>query len=150
PTWDGRHADADAFADIHPTKSFVEVYHDPQHPERAVLVPGADEDTNRISIWCGSIIFALTLYLVIRSWPIFARAIAKTKAAEARHQHTHEHRIPGLPNAFVSYEPGDRRKLNCFPDEGCLHEVLGQIGKKIQDWKPDDRVIDSMGQEYRL
>jgi hypothetical protein len=55
------------------------------------------------------------------------------------------------PDGYASYEPGSKRKLNVFPDKECLQEVLGQDdGKPLQEWQPDDRVIDAAGREYRL
>ena len=40
--------------------------------------------------------------------------------------------------------------LSVFPDRRCLDEVLGHRGKPLQEWKPDDRIIDAAGTEYRL
>lgn len=60
-------------------------------------------------------------------------------------------RIGSLPHGFVSWEPGCTRKLNCFESRNELDGFLGHDdGKPLQDWKPDDRIIDAMGQEYRL
>jgi hypothetical protein len=51
---------------------------------------------------------------------------------------------------FITFEPASKRKLNCFPDEDCLLQVLGHHSKKLQDWLPDDRAIDSIGKVFRL
>jgi hypothetical protein len=56
----------------------------------------------------------------------------------------------GLPHGFLSYEPAGKWKLNCFPDEDCLMDVLGHNGKKLLEWKSDDRIIDSAGRVHRL
>ncbi len=139
------------FVAAHPVGSTVDVYYDPQQPERAVLIPGADETGYRFYLWDGSLLTVFTIAAVFQSRKFFPRAIARAKAKEAaRAAHPPAERIPGLPHAFVSYEPGSPRKLNCFPDKQCLHEVLGQKGKKLQDWQPEDRVIDTSGHEYRL
>jgi hypothetical protein len=136
------------FAADHPVRSAVDIYYDPARPESAVLVPGANEDANRTAIWCGSLIFVLIVWSLFRTRKFFPERIAAARAEESRlSQHS---RAAGLPHAFVSYEPGSGRKLNCFPDQDCLDQVLGHDDKKIQDWKPDDRIIDSDRKEYRL
>ena len=142
---------AKSFVIAHPLHSAVDVYYEPAHPGNAVLIPGADEFGNRLFIWGGGILCVLVPWSVFRSRSFFAQRIAAAKAAEAaRAARPASERIASLPHAYASYEPGDRRKLNCFPDKDCLLEVLGQKGKKLQDWKPEDRVIDTAGREYRL
>jgi hypothetical protein len=55
------------------------------------------------------------------------------------------------PHGYASYAPGSKRKLNVFEDKECLLEVLGSNdGEPIQEWRPEDRVIDVTGREYRL
>ena len=142
---------AESFVTAHPVHSAVDVYYDPAHPEDAVLVPGADEFGNRLFIWGGGILCVLVPWSVFRSRSFFAQRIAAAKAAAAaRAARPGSERIASLPHAYASYEPGDERKLNCFPDQDCLNEVLGHRGKKLQDWQPDDRMIDTAGREYRL
>jgi hypothetical protein len=59
--------------------------------------------------------------------------------------------IKGLPEAFASYEPGCPRKLNVFPDKDAVLQVLGHDdGKPLQEWQPEDRMIDTAGREFRL
>ena len=140
---------AKSFVAAHAVHSFVDVYYDPQHPEHAVIILGADESGNRFYMWDGSICFVVGLYAWIRSRKMLAKIAGDKRVAKTGDHHSKEN-IRGLPQAFVSYEPEDKRKLNCFPNERCLLEVLGQKGKKLQDWKPADRVIDSVGREYRL
>ena len=139
---------AQDFVAAHPARSAVDVYYDPEHPENSALIPGANETGNRSAIWNGSIIFVLIVGLLFRTRKFFPERIAAARAEESRLSHVS--RTAGLLHAFVSYEPGSRRKLNCFPDQDCLDQVLGHGDKKIQDWKPDDRIIDSDGKEYRL
>jgi Protein of unknown function (DUF3592) len=148
PDFNGDESTVKDFVAAHPVRSTVDVYYDPAHPENSVLIPGANEDANRIGIWCGSIIFVLIVWSVFRTRKYFAEHIAATRAKEAKLSHVP--RIIGLPHAFISYEPGSGRKLNCFPDQDCLDQVLGHDDKKIQDWKPDDRIIGPDGKEYRL
>jgi hypothetical protein len=136
------------FAADHPVRSAVDVYYDPEHPESAVLVPGANEDGNRSAIQSGAVIFVLIVFSLFRTRKFFPERIAAARAEESRSSHVSK--TTGLPHGFVSYEPGSGRKLNCFPDQDCLDQVLGHDDKKIQDWKPDDRIIGPDGKEYRL
>ncbi len=148
PNFHGRESTVKDFVAAHPIRSAVDVYYDPEHPENCALIPGADESGNRIAIWGGSVIFVLIAWSVFRTRKYFAEHIAAARKREATPVPVS--RTIDAPHAFVSYEPGFKRKLNCFPDQECLDEVLGHDGKKIQDWKPEDRIIDSDGKEYRL
>jgi len=150
PHLHGSHDMVKAFVVTHPVHSSVDVHYDPQDPENSVLIPGADEVGNRASTWAGGLILGAITLGVILSWRFFARTIAEKKAAEAGRPRHEQPAFVGLPHAYASYEPASKRKLNCFPDRSCLLQVLGHDGKKIQEWKPEDRVIDASGQEYRL
>jgi hypothetical protein len=138
-----------AFATAYPVGSPVTVYYDPQHPDNAVLLPGPDEAGNQKFMRCGYIALVGGILLVVinlKKLPAMKTAI---QSGETRR--TAERRKPGsLPHGFASYEPGCKRKLNVFPDQECLDEVLGHRGKPLQDWKPEDRMIDATGKEYRL
>jgi hypothetical protein len=144
-----------------PVKAFVRDYHrgaavdvhyDPQQPGNAVLFPGADEDRNKIGIWCGSIIFILSVFVLFKVQPKLVKLTAQKKAEEAKAASTPKpEKVSGLPHAFVTYEPGCKRKLNCFSDKEELEEVIGNDDDEgLQEWTSDDRVIDSAGKEYRL
>ncbi|HVM62762.1 MAG TPA: DUF3592 domain-containing protein [Verrucomicrobiae bacterium] len=134
-----------AFLAAHPVHSTVDVFYDPRDPQNAVLVPGADEPRNRLFIWCGTLMAALSVYLFVR-----ARQDAPRHGAAIRVSPVAPEKPAELPHGFVTYEPGNKRKLNCFPDRDCLLEALGHNGPKVQDWTPADRVIDTAGCEYRL
>lgn len=54
------------FVAMHPINSPVDVYYDPQNPENAVLIPGADEWNNRVFIDGGSVLFVLGIIMVFR------------------------------------------------------------------------------------
>jgi hypothetical protein len=135
-----------AFVTAHPVRSSSDVYCDPQHPENAVLIPGSDEEGNRTSIWCGSISFVAAVLLAFQ----MRKHLASMKATLQSPRTHRSAKADGLPQGFVSYEPDRKRKLNAFPDKECLLEVLGHHGKPLQEWKPEDRVIDVTGREYRL
>ena len=136
----------------YPARSTVAVYYDPQHPENAVLKPGADERTNRLGIWCGSIIFACLVYITWRINRFLNKLVAWRKANPPKiRQSHHEEKPQALPHAFASYEPACKRKLNCLPDKDALDQFLGDDDDKaLQAWTPDDRIIDAKGPEYRL
>jgi hypothetical protein len=87
----------------------VDVYYDPQAPENSALIPGADEFGNLFAIWGGSVVSVLIAWLVFRTRRFFPQAIANARAAEARSR-LRPRRSAGLPHAFVSYEPGLKRK----------------------------------------
>jgi hypothetical protein len=139
---------AQDFVAEHPVHSAVDVYYDPARPEMAVLIPGANEYGNRMAIQAGAVIFVLVVLSLFLTRKFFPERIATARAEESVLSHLS--RAAGLRHAYVSYEPGSGRKLNCFPDQDCLDQVLGHDDKKIQEWKPDDRIIDSDGKEYRL
>lgn len=146
---DLRHGNATAFAAAHPVPSAVDVYYDPQNPADAVLIPGADEAGNRFFIIDGSVLVALGIIVAL----MLPRKFASYQA-EKQPEKTTPHKTPkpaSLPHGFASYEPGSKRKLNVFPDKDALTQVLGQDdGKPLQQWQPEDRVIDATGREYRL
>jgi hypothetical protein len=151
PKFSGDGATVKAFVSDYHVHSQVDIHYDPEHPGNAVLFPGADESRNQMGILCGSIIFALSVYLQFRIQPTLRRRIAEKKAGEAKAASIPKpEKVNGLPHAFVTYEPGFKRKLNCFTDKEELNEVLGHDEDGIQEWKPEDRVIDSAGREYRL
>jgi len=151
PRFSGDHDSVKAFVAGYHVRAEVDVHYDPQHPDNAVLFPGPDKSGNRLSLWCGSIIFVLSAWLVFKSQPVLAKLIAQKKAGQAQTVAMPEpQKVTGLAHAFVTYEPGCKRKLNCFSDKEELFDVLGHDGEGIQEWKPEDRVIDSAGTLYRL
>jgi len=83
--------ESNTFVANNPARSTVTVCYDPQHPENAVLEPGADEETNRIGIWCGSIIFACGVYLTWRINRFFNKLVAWRKANPPRLFPSHRH-----------------------------------------------------------
>jgi hypothetical protein len=144
------------FAETHPANSTVGVYYDPRNPENAVLIPGADEYGCKILIRAGGICGFLVILLLIWRRKDYLRLFARRRddAAKMREPAPAKEIKPLNSDissqSFISYEPACKRKLNCFPDKECLLEVLGHDGKKLQDWEPDDRVVDSSGHVYRL
>jgi hypothetical protein len=103
-------------------------------------------DNSRGLIWAGPIIFALSGWLIFRARPFFAYIIPAKKAEEAKRKV-----LSGYPHGFLSCEPACKQKLTCYRSKQDLFDFLGtKDGEKVQDWKPDDRVIDSTGREYRL
>jgi hypothetical protein len=144
----GNTGNAAAFARAHPVRSTVEVYYDPQNPANAMLIPGANEFADQQFIWAGPVVILLSAYQLLRIRRQYARLIAaspKTGSAAAKPAKSELSSEP-----FMSYEPGAKRKLNCFPDKECLLDVLGHEGKKLQDWTPEDRVVDWCGRVFRL
>ncbi len=140
---------ARAFAQAHPVHSAVEVYYDPGNPANAVLVPGADELTGRIQMGAGIFVMPLAVFLFFRSRKEYARlAVQRPKDQTRPRPAAAKSDLSATP--FLSYEPGSKRKLNCFPDKECLLDFLGHGGEKLRDWKSDDRVIDVSGRPYRL
>jgi hypothetical protein len=136
---------------LHPVSSPVDVYYDPQNPANAVLIPGADEAGNRFTIICGCILFACGMVSATMLRPAYAKyKVQRQQEKTARHMHKPP-KPASLPHGFASYEPGNKRKLNVFPDKDALMQVLGHDdGKPLQEWQPEDRVIDTAGREYRL
>ncbi len=143
--------DATAFVAAHPAPSAVDVYYDPQNPANAVLIPGADEAGNRFLIIDGSVLFALGIFLAFMLPGKFASYQAQKQQEKTAPR---KHKAPkpaSLPHGFASYEPGSKRKLNVFPDKDAVLQVLGHDdGKPLQEWQPEDRIIDTAGREYRL
>ncbi len=151
PGWHASGGSIHEFVRAHPAQSETDVYYDPQHPESAVLIPGPDEVRNRTFIWSGTGLFLLGLWLSFRMRSQLDRMKAALQSADARRHAQGPPKPAALPHGYVSYEPGFKRKLNAFPDKECLLEFLGHDdGKPLQEWKPDDRVIDAAGREYRL
>ena len=150
PGWYASGGSIREFVMAHPVKSTTDVFYDPQHPETAVLIPGPDEAFNRTLIWCGTGFFLLGLWLSFTMRSQLASMKAALQSTDARRRAQGPAKASGLPHGFVSYEPGFKRKLNAYPDKECLLEVLGHDGKPLQEWKPDDRVIDAAGREFRL
>ncbi|HWW00822.1 MAG TPA: hypothetical protein VNZ64_14085 [Candidatus Acidoferrum sp.] len=103
-------------------------------------------DNSRGLIWAGAIIFPLSGWLIFRARPFFAYIIPAKKAQEAKRKV-----LSAYPHGFLSCEPACGPKLKCYRSKQDLFDILGtKDGEKLQDWKPDDRVIDSIGREYRL
>lgn len=151
----GNTGNAASFARAHPARSTVAVYYDPQNPANAVLIPGANEFADQQFIWLGPVIIILAAFELLRTRKQYARMIAQSrgtdsKAGQSRPAGAKPAKSELSAEPFMSYEPGAKRKLNCFPDNECLLEVLGHQGKKIQDWTPEDRVIDWTGRLFRL
>jgi len=71
------------FAARHRVPSPVDVYYDPQNPANAVLIPGADEWGNRVSIIYGGVLFAFGLLAAL----LLPSKFAKYKAL--RHSGKH-------------------------------------------------------------
>jgi len=139
------------FVATHPVHSTAEVYYDPEHPENAVLIPGPDEAGNRTSLWGGGGISVATLLLLVLTRKPLANLKATLQSVEAESRTRGPRGSAGLPHGFASYEPACKRKLGVFPDRESLNEVLGQDdGKPLQEWNPEDRVIDAAGHEFRL
>ena len=143
---EGRH-----WVEFHPIHSTVDIYYDPQHPENSVLEPGADERRNGVLLWAGGILFVCTLPLVIRANSFLNKLVAWRKANPPKMPKVRKREKSGAHlHGFVSYEPGFKRKLNCLPDKAALNQFIGHDDKALQQWKPDDRIIDASGREYRL
>jgi hypothetical protein len=147
--------DAASFARAHPVRSTVAVYYDPQDPANAVLIPGANECLDNQIIWFGPVVILLAAFELARTRKQYARMAAESRGTDSK---AGQDRVAGAKppkselsaEPFMSYEPGAKRKLNCFPDIECLLDVLGHQGKKLQDWTPEDRVIDRSGRLFRL
>ncbi len=147
---------AKPFAEAHPANSSVDVHYDPKNPDNAVLIPGADEFTDKLFIRGGCFVVILITCQIIWYRKDYIRLFAQRRddAAEMRGS-ARAKEIKPLESemssqSFLSYKPACKRKLNCFPDKECLLQVLGHDSKKLQDWEPDDRVVDSSGHVYRL
>jgi hypothetical protein len=139
-----------AFATAYPLGSTVDVYYEPQQPDQAVLLPGPDVQANRNFIYAGCGFLLCGLFLVTMNFNRLGATKSAIQAGEARHRAAGPHKHAALRHGFASYEPACKLKLNIFPDQHCLDEVLGHRGKPLQDWKPEDRIIDVAGGEYRL
>ncbi|GEM_PF-6839219 len=158
---------ATAFARMHPARSSVDVFYDPQDPADAALATGANEQGSKWIIYSGCVALPVIVFALFYTQRAYFKArklprYAKTKTARRTDGKISEP-VPAenAPSgqgsgestarlSFLSYEPAEKRKLNAFPDEDCLKQVLGQDGEKVQDWKPNDRIIDSSGRVYRL
>ncbi len=149
--WDAYEDDRSmAFANAHPVGSVVAVYYDPEQPDNAALLPGPDVAGNRFFMIGGCAILVCGLFLVTMNFNKLAAMKSAIQAREARHRTVGPHKHGALRHGFASYEPACKRKLNIFPDQQCLDEVLGHRGKPLQDWKAEDRMIDVAGCEYRI
>lgn len=143
--WHGQ--DTGDFVAAHPVNKAVDVYYDPQKPGNAVLVPGPDVAGNRNSIRYGGIATAGGVLMAL----LMTRKLGQVKAEIKSTRSQAAARPASLPHGFASYEPGFKRKLNVFPDREALDEFLGRDdGKPVQEWQPEDRIIDATGREYRL
>jgi len=115
------------------------------------LIPGADEAGNRFCIIDGSILFGLGILAAFMVRGKFAAYKAHMHQENTKARTAKAARTASLPHAFASYEPGSKRKLNVFPDKDAVLQVLGQDDDKpLQEWEPEDRMIDVAGREYRL
>jgi hypothetical protein len=153
PRFSGDRATVKNFVADYHVRAQVDVHYDPQYPENAVIFPGADESFNNFSIWGGSIVVVLSVLLNSSVQPKLRKLIVQKKAELTNAPKTKKEEkevVTGLPHAFATYEPAFKRKLNCFEDKECLLDALGHDGQGIQEWTPEDRVIDSAGREYRL
>jgi hypothetical protein len=144
-----RDGDVVGFVTSHPVHSTVDVYYDPLHPENSVLEPGPDEARNAVLIWAGSILFVCLVLPVLRANSFLNKVVAWRKANPPKMPPKRQ-KITALPHGFLSYEPASEQKLNCFATRDDLDQFIGHGGKALQHWKPDDRIIDGKGQEYRL
>lgn len=72
---------ARAFVAANPPRSTVLVYYEPQHPENAVLLPGADEWTNRGRIILGCLMVPASVWLLFVWKKDYARAKWREKSA---------------------------------------------------------------------
>jgi hypothetical protein len=103
-------------------------------------------DHSRALIWIGAILLPPSGWLIFQSRRFFAYMIPVKKLEEAKRKV-----LSNYPHGFFSYECGRKQKLNCFPSRQDLYDVLGRNdGEKLQDWKTEDRVIDSAGREFRI
>ena len=139
------------FVAIHPVRAAVDVFYDPEHPENAVLIPGPDRGEQP----SGHLVAVASPLPGDWCWWNRIRknlAVMKTSllSAEARACAHGPARPASLLHGFASYEPGSKRKVNVFPDKECLMEVLGHDGNPLQQWQPEDRMVDATGREYRL
>jgi hypothetical protein len=78
---DGR--PVETFVAAHPARSTVDVYYELEHPENAVLIPGPDENRNRVSLWGGSIALVLGIIWAYHLRGTVAEVKASVLAAEA-------------------------------------------------------------------
>lgn len=116
-----------------------------------MLEPGADEKRNLALMGLGGLLMASFGLLTLRTNNFFNRMIAWRKANPPKMPARPKEKVGSLPHGFVSFEPGCKRKLNCFECRDELDQFLGdEDDKALQAWKPDDRIIDVKGQEYRL
>jgi hypothetical protein len=113
-----------------------------------LVINGIRDNYNRIAIWCGGIMFVVMAPLVFLANRFLNKLVAWRKANPPKMRK--RERIAAYPHGFVAYEPGCEQKLKCFANRDDLDQFIGHDGKALQDWKPDDRVIDAKGQEYRV
>lgn len=142
-----RAGDARLFAQAHRVHSFIDVHYDPLNPANAVLIPGADEFTDRLDIYAGIMVALLATIQFFRTRKDYARVAAQRRKVRTASSAAPKSELSAEP--FLTYEPGSKRKLNVFPDRECVLDMLDQ-GKTLQEWKPDDRIIDVSGRVYRI
>ncbi len=147
--------DSKSFAKAHPVRSSMDVYYDPKNPANAVLIPGADEFGCRIAIWGGSVTVILAAFGLLLPRKEYAQLSAQCRVEDSKSRPStsagvEEAKSPGSSGPFLGYAPHYERKLSFFPDKECLLESLGHGDEKIQDWEPNDRVVDSSGRLFRL
>ena len=143
---------ARSFAQAHPVYSAVDVHYDPQNPDNAVLIPGADEFRCKLYFWGGGILIPIALFGLFSKRKEAAQVAAQCRAEAAGAPTTTTGRAEPTDDGepFLTCEPALKRKLAFYPDRECLLEALGHGGQKIQDWTADDRAIDSTGQVFRI
>jgi hypothetical protein len=107
---------------------------------------GIRDNYNRSAIWCGSIMFVLMAYPVFYANRFLNKLVAWRKANPPKMRQ----KIAAYPHGFVAYEPACEQKLKCFANQDDLDQFIGHDGKALQDWKPDDRIVDAKGREYRV
>lgn len=145
------------FIEEHPAGSTVDVYYNPRRPGDAVLIPGCDR---RDFLSLGGVGLILIVGCGFVLWQDFPFLLGKSKkpsflADLPNHYSKNKPRKPS-PNAksegkpWLTYEPAYRGRLVCFPHEEWLLDFLGHRGSKGQDWRPEDRAIDSSGRVFRF
>lgn len=123
----GNTGNAAAFAQAHPVRSTVEVHYDPQNPANAVLIPGANEFADQQFIWAGPVVIILSAYQLLRIRKQYARLIAASPRTGSTAAKPPKSELSSEP--FMSYEPGAKRKLNCFRTRNVCWRCLATRGK---------------------
>jgi hypothetical protein len=80
PGLTGDRQTANSFVQSHPVQSTVVVYYNPNHPDNAALIPGADETGNNVGFISGSLLLLAGIWGFFKSLPGFG---ASGEAASA-------------------------------------------------------------------